>query len=249
MGGVGVARVRLFCRPLPPEGEGALPDATAHHARVLRIAVGDRLRLFDGLGEECDADVLDAGFMCRFGVHERLAARARRVTLVLALPKGKKLDTIIRMVTELGVHAIHLVITERTVARPDLQRGEHRVERLQRIAEEACAQSRQTHAPVIHAPQTLSEACRVAPPEAWKIALWEESTTPLDDVCFGARDVLPEDAWLVIGPEGGLSSHEVEQLGALGYAHATLGATVLRVDTAAVTAVGAVLDRLGLLCR
>jgi 16S rRNA (uracil1498-N3)-methyltransferase len=241
--------VRLFCRPLPSAGEGVLPEATAHHARVLRIAVGDRLRLFDGLGDECDADVIDAGFGCRFGAHERIEARARRVTLVLALPKGKKLDTIVRMVTELGVHAIHLVITERTVARPDAERGEHRVERLQRIAEEACAQSQQTHAPVIHAPTSLSQACGVAPTEAWKVVFWEESTTALDDICPAARDVLPEDAWLVIGPEGGLSAHEIEELATVGFAHASLGPTVLRVDTAAVIAVGAVLDRLGLLCR
>lgn len=232
-----------------------MPAEVAHHARVLRVAAGTTVRLFDGQGHECDAVVIDlqAGVCC-VGQHETVEARARRITLVLALPKGKKLDTIIRMVTELGVHAVKLAVTERTISRPDAQRGEHRVDRLQRIAEEACAQSQQSHVPQVSAPQTLVDACSQAPADAWKIVLWEESTTPLDQVCFRPRSqhtlhTLPDDAWLVIGPEGGLSASEIEAVERLGFVHATLGSTVLRVDTAAVIAVGAVLDRLGLLCR
>jgi 16S rRNA (uracil1498-N3)-methyltransferase len=216
----------------------------------LRLTVGTQLRLFDGQGHECDAELRDvATWRCRVGEHEVIEARARRLTLVLAVPKGKKLDAIIRMVTELGVHAVKLVITERTIARPDQERGDHRVERLQRIAEEACAQSQQTHVPMITAPRPLLEVCGEAPSQAWKLVLWEESTTPLDVACFGRDATLPDDAWLVIGPEGGLSATEIDALADAGFVHATLGPTVLRVDTAAVIAVGAALDRLGLLCR
>jgi 16S rRNA (uracil1498-N3)-methyltransferase len=217
---------------------------------VLRIGAGDRLRLFDGLGRECEAEVLTTeGFVCRIAAHETIDARARRLTLVIALPKGKKLDTIIRMVTELGVHAVRLAITERTIARPDAERGEHRVERLQRIAEEACAQSGQTHVPIISPPASLLEVARHAPATGWKVVLWEESATPLDHACFTNSATLPDDVWLVIGPEGGLAAAEIRALEALGFIHASLGQTVLRVDTAAVVGVAAALDRLGLLCR
>lgn len=245
------ARVRLLSRPLPAPGvDRELSPDVAHHLRVLRLRAGTKLRLFDGQGRECDAELSDVGtWHCVVGDHETIEARARRLTLVLALPKGKKLDTIVRMVTELGVHAVKLAITERTIARPAHERGEHRVERLQRIAEEACAQSRQTHVPTIAPPRALLDVCSEAPTPAWKVVLWEESTTPLDVACFGREATLPDDAWLVIGPEGGLASAEITALEAVGFVHASLGPTVLRVDTAAVIAVGAALDRLGLLCR
>jgi len=250
------ARMRLLSRPLPQPGvDRELSPDVAHHVRVLRLAAGTKLRLFDGQGHECDAELRDVvSWRCNVGDHETITARARRLTLVLAVPKGKKLDTMIRMVTELGVHAVKLAITERTIARPDQERGEHRVERLQRIAEEACAQSQQTHVPTITAPRALLDVCRQAPTQAWKLVLWEESTTPLDVACFGGQpqlldSALPDDVWLVIGPEGGLSAAEIAALAGVGFVHATLGPTVLRVDTAAVIAVGAVLDRLGLLCR
>ena len=250
MGSARAASVRLFARPLPAAGDSLLAKDVAHHARVLRLGVGTLLRLFDGQGHECDAELLDVdAWHCRVEAHETVELRAHRLTLVLAIPKGKKLDTIIRMVTELGVHAVCLVITERTIARPDQERGEHRVERLQKIAEEACAQSQQTHVPTVMAPQMLLAACREVPASACKIVLWEESTTPFDTAFFGHHATLPEDVWLVIGPEGGLPAGEVDALGQLGFTHASLGPTVLRVDTAAVIAVGAALDRLGLLCR
>jgi 16S rRNA (uracil1498-N3)-methyltransferase len=103
--------------------------------------------------------------------------------------------------------------------------------------------------PTIVAPQSLLDACRLAPDAASKIVLWEESTTPLDAVFFGSHAQLPEDVWLVIGPEGGLAQAEIDGLAQLGFGHASLGPTVLRVDTAAVIGVGAALDRLGQLCR
>jgi 16S rRNA (uracil1498-N3)-methyltransferase len=258
---------RLYAPELPDaRGTLALPSESLHHARVLRLAQGDEVELFDARGRSAKARLLGAAAKARELVCEHEPARyvpapEPAVHVVLGLPKPDKLDEIVRMLTELGVSSIELVVCERTLhPRP-------RVPRLERITREACAQSGQPYAPTLVAseplpieaqnptqigvraegqrPRTLLQACEIisknAPAQAERWVLWESSRRPRQR----RENPLGHPVWVVIGPEGGLAEHEVSALEELGFAQASLGPAVLRVDTAAVTAASLALDRVG----
>lgn len=224
--------------------EIALGDDAAHHARVLRLGVGAAIVLFDGSGREAHATVIGAAPL-RAAHDAPIASLPDRPTvqLVQVLPKGKKIDAIVRMVTELGVDAIHLAISERAVSRPDVDRGQGRVERLARIAREASRQARRRTLPEVHPPATLEEVIHRAPDSADRLVFWENATSPLP-ARLASRDV-----WVVVGPEGGLSHTEVKNLEEQGWGAVRMGMTILRVETAAPVAVALILDRSGRLCR
>src|SRR5277367_4957665 len=87
--------------PLRVEGDAF------HHLRVLRVAVGDTLEVFDGKGHAFEAEVLSvepSAALLRLG-KLRTDARGRPVSLVQALPKADKLELIFQKGTELGAHA------------------------------------------------------------------------------------------------------------------------------------------------
>jgi len=225
---------------LPAEGGRVRLDAGAsRHARVLRLREGDSVRLFDGRGGEAEARIvtLDADVMeCDAGALERVEAPRPRVVLVQCVPKGEKLDSIARMATELGVAAIHLATSERVIARPGADRALPRLERLERIVREAARQSSRAHVPdvVPHAP--LAEVAARAPSDAARVIPWERSTVELETALGRGK----AEAWIVVGPEGGLAEGEVRALARLGWAECSLGPTVLRVETAAPVAIALV---------
>jgi 16S rRNA (uracil1498-N3)-methyltransferase len=240
---------RLFAPELPKEGGTLrLPVESVRHAQVLRLRAGDRVLLFDAAGSEADAEILEAdrGVMtCRAEVSRSVPERTRRLTLLLGVPKAPKLETIVRMMTELGVHALCFALTERSV--PKLAHDSPKLDRLKRIAREACAQSGQARALEIHAPEDLASVAARVPADAVRVVFWENATQSLEAAFASFGAAAPHDVWAVVGPEGGLAAAEVEQLEKLGYQRVGLGEGILRVDTAAVVTSALLLDRMGLL--
>ncbi len=237
---------RLYARELGTEGGELTLDATAtRHAKVLRLGVGDPVILFDGRGNEAKATVVQSsdGLVCR--IEKRIERREQRALLVLCqcLPKGGKLDDIVRAATELGVSAVHPVSSERSVPRPPAERAMGKLDRLERIAREASRQSLRSDVPDVLAPAPFDEVLARAPADAARLMFVPREGAELDVVC-------PRDAssvWLLIGPEGGLSPIEIERARSAGFAAVDLGAGVLRVETAAVAALALVAHRVGLL--
>jgi 16S rRNA (uracil1498-N3)-methyltransferase len=242
---------RLGVESLPAGGgRMKLDPAAAKHARVLRMAAGTPVQLYDGQGQRARGRIISARgpeFVCEVSPPEVVAREGRRVTLIQAMPRGPRMETIVRMATEVGVEAIRPATSERSVTAPSRSRLGHRLGRLQRIAREACAQSGRARAPGIHRPEPLLDAAGRAPEGARRIVFWEQSTRELNAALGigGEGDLGPdEEVWMVVGPEGGLSGDEVARLGGIGYRDAGLGPAVMRVETAAVVAVALVLDRL-----
>ncbi len=233
---------RLFARALPASGgEVRLDPTAARHAKVLRLAVGDAVVLFDGAGREAQGcvEALDGELVCRVGPL-RVATRAGpAIVLCQCLPKGGKLDDIVRASTELGVRAVHLVTSERTVPRPDEPRAQKRLERLAAVAREAARQSGRADVPDLIAPAPLAEVLARAPEDATRLAFAPEGERALESVAAAPA------AWVLVGPEGGLAQGELELARAAGFAVLGLGPTVLRVETAAVVALALVSHHLG----
>ena len=234
--------VRRLYVPTLPEAGGVLTldESGARHVRVLRLRSGDDVELFDGAGRSAQARILSLGDVVECEASPPIAAADAhtRVVLLLAIPKGSKLDDCVRMATELGVAAIWLMQAERSVPRWDPKRARSRVDRLTRIAAEAAAQCERADIPVIDGPKPCAEWLRVVP-------------AGVHGVVFGARAeeafTLPEtteQVWCAIGPEGGFSDAELGAFDAAGFDLASLGRWILRVDTAVSAALTLVQDRL-----
>ncbi len=239
---------RLFAANLPElGGEVELAeDVTGHARQVLRLAAADDVVLFDGKGREARAKITEASgprLRCEAEPSFVPKGESLRIHLIQSLPKGSKIDDIVRMCTELGVASIHLVSSERSV--PELgDRAAKRVERLSKIAREAARQSERATVPEIHTPVSLAEAAARAAADDLKIVFWEDHRGDVAVHQGAARDGVLQDVWIVIGPEGGFSASEVRPLVDAGFVLAGLGPTVLRVETAAPVAVALVRDRL-----
>jgi 16S rRNA (uracil1498-N3)-methyltransferase len=222
----------------PGAGVLGLTDADAHHLRdVLRLSAGDEIVVVDGIGAaivRLDATTPDVTGTCI----RRLPARSiPRVTLAPALAKGDKTDTVVRQATELGVARIVPFAAERSVLRLEGAKAEVRAERWRRVAAEAAKQSQRVDVPVIVGPVRVADlpdalvGCTV-------LVCWEDASGAPGIGEALERAAVSEDGEVavVVGPEGGLTPGEVALLVEAGALPVSLGATILRTETAAVVA-------------
>lgn len=161
-----------------------------------------------------------------------------QITLAQAIPKGKKMDDIIRMACELGVNDIIPVITERCVTRLDDVMAEKKATRWQAISHAAAKQSRAPYPTTIHKPAGISSFANSANTDL-RIVMWEGEVKTLKETL--TIHPAPKSIMVLIGPEGGLTAMEVETLKSYGFETATFGAKILRTETAGVAAVSALL--------
>jgi 16S rRNA (uracil1498-N3)-methyltransferase len=146
------------------------------------------------------------------------------LTLAQALPKGDKLDEIVRACTEIGVSRFLLFPSERTIVRWDEKKKIEKLHRLETIAREAAEVSYRTRLPIIELAKDLAEVLRIEP-NAIVLSEVEGVSEPLKSA-GGAMTI-------IVGPEGGWASKELAMIGARGV---TLGPRVLRVDHAGAAA-------------
>ena len=208
----------------------------SHHlARVLRLRAGDTVVAVDGSGRELTVR-LDtvapevAGTIVSVGARNTESPFA--ITLVQAVPKGGKLETVIRAATELGVACVAPVLTTRSVVRLDAARAASRLERWQRVAREAAKQCGRSRLPAIEPPRPLAEwIAGPADDRTLRLCLWEEERAPLADA-LTALAPTPTSAIVIVGPEGGLTPDEVETARRAGWRIAGFGPRLLRTETA-----------------
>jgi 16S rRNA (uracil1498-N3)-methyltransferase len=239
-----MARRRLFAPQLPAAaGKLTLDEASRHHAQVLRLHEGDELRLFDARGTEANARVVRSDrreLSCQVELPELMPTPAERLQLAVCVPKAAKLELIVRMATELGVSGVQLVASERAV--PRYNSDAPKLERLQRIAIEACAQSEQAYAPELQGPMPLCDALASIASGSLKLACVERSDVSRSMPLSAAQGVAL--VWVLVGPEGGFAADELELLVKHDIAAISLGRSILRVETACVAACALLLDRM-----
>jgi 16S rRNA (uracil1498-N3)-methyltransferase len=208
-------------------------EETHHLARVLRLGPGDVVTAADGRGGAWQVRLLSLGESATgeiVGAASLAAESPLAISLVQAVAKLDRMDTIVRATTELGVARILPALTERTVVRLDTARWRERARRWQRVAREATKQCGRALVPIVEAPRPLAEWLATEDPADLRLCFWEVDGTPLGPVLGGRRR--PERARVIVGPEGGLTSEEVASARAAGYETITLGRRILRTDTA-----------------
>lgn len=222
--------------PLKAGTRHVLPETVATHVtRVLRLAAGDPITLFDGSGSDFEATI-EARQRTEVTVTVGPATMVDResplrVLLLQGVSRGARMDTVMQKATELGVHGIQPVHTRRTVVRLDAERGENRLQHWQRVVVSACEQCGRSVVPVVHPPRDLVEAVATLPPDMVRLQLDPAGQTSLEQLLGEASAVA-----LAIGPEGGFTPEEREMLGRAGFSALGLGPRILRTETAPLTA-------------
>jgi 16S rRNA (uracil1498-N3)-methyltransferase len=179
------------------------------------------------------------------GVTARDTESPFSITLVQGLPKGDKLETIIRAATELGVARVAPAITARTVVRLDAARGAARLARWERVAREAAKQCGRARLPVIDAARPLVEwIAEPADTTVLRLCFWEEARAPLADVVTTLAEP-PAGAMVIVGPEGGLTRDEVDTARRAGWRVTGFGPRLLRTETAGPAIVAALQFKFG----
>jgi 16S rRNA (uracil1498-N3)-methyltransferase len=229
---------------LAPEQELRLPDAAAAHAvRVLRLAAGDQLTIFNGQGGEYAARILTSG---RDGVRIRVEAwhdlereSPLQITLLQGISRGERMDIIVQKATELGVARIVPLQCERSVVKLDAVQAGKKREHWLAVAIGACEQSGRNQLPEIAAVQRLDAACHdVAQSGMARFTLdvaGPQSLLAAARATLHGGDVLKQVA-LLIGPEGGLGDNELVNAEHHGFIGVRLGPRVLRTETAPLAA-------------
>ena len=229
--------IRLFVPHAQP-GNVTLEGERFHYVtRVLRLDVGAGLEVFDGRGSKFEAKVVrrDEGQVTLTLGAPQEVPPSRPVTVVQGLPKADKLELVLQKGTELGASAFVPASCARSVVKLDGKEAA-KVQRWQRIVEEAARQCGRADVPVVHAPVPVTRLG--LGPEVGVLVLDEEERALPLSAAVAAWPGRP--LALVIGPEGGLSREEVSALVATGAVAVTLGKRVLRTETAALAALAVI---------
>jgi 16S rRNA (uracil1498-N3)-methyltransferase len=214
----------------------ALPDRAAQHVRVLRLAPGATITLFEGDGAEYAAELVEVG---KRSVSALVRARREvtresplQILLAQGLCSGERMDLAIQKATELGVAAIQPVLAARSIVRLSNERQERREQHWRNVAVAACEQCGRNTVPEVRPLVPLHEF--LAHPRAELSIL----LSPASDASL--RALAPATRIeLLIGPEGGLTPHEREAAVSAGFSGVRFGPRTLRTETAPLAAIAA----------
>lgn len=218
-----------------------LPASGADHlVRVLRMQVGQPLTVFNGDGRDHAAEVTRID---KRGVAVRItsagvaisAESPLRITLAQGIARGEKMDWIVQKATELGVHQIVPVITERTEVKLDAERAHRRVAHWQAVVTSACEQSGRAVVPVVAPTIRLVDWCARLDNDA-DVRL---TLDPQSQLSPRELDLAGHSTTLIVGPEGGLSKNDLALLTKADFRGVRLGPRIMRTETAGIAAITA----------
>lgn len=225
--------------------ELSLDEKASHHlAKVLRVAIQEKITLFNGQGGEFEAVVIAIDKktvrvnLIKFIDKERESPI--HICLAQGIARGEKMDFIIQKAVELGVNCIVPLNTERSNVKLNQEREAKRLQHWQSIIISACEQSGRNHLPQLMAPMRLSQWLEQAKYD-YQFVLSPHVNTKLSSIKIVAQQSLS----LLIGSEGGLSEKEIALAQQQGFITLNLGPRVLRTETASLAALAVIQSNFG----
>ena len=211
-----------------------------HIRNVLRLNRGDRIGLLDGRGNSSMAQIDSIN---PYSVTVKVLTCGStpdgpgvKLIIAQAFLKDKKMDDLVRQMTELGTTVWIPFCSERSVSRPDSRRLRARLDRWRKITHEALKQCRRARAMDIEPADSFDDVLLRAKSCDLRILFWENETRPLSFNEMTPRGIEINQIIAILGPEGGFSSGEVDMAKAKGFVTVGLGPRTLRTETATVTA-------------
>jgi len=235
-----MAAPRILVPPFTPAMRVLdVPRAEAHHLiHVLRLAVGDEVRVFDGVGREWVGRIAAIGSKTASIeiAHETTPAAEPhvRLTLAIGLLKGDQMDAVVRDATMLGASKIVPLVTAHVSVPARAWKSATVLERWRRVAIASATQCGRAVVPEI---SPVSKFATYVEPAAEPVFMCVEprlATAGVEGVGQGngKTRTRPTAATILVGPEGGWSQAEVDQARAAGATLVHLGPRTLRAETA-----------------
>lgn len=224
-------------------------EAFGHVVRVLRLIQGDAISVFNGDGFDYLARLTEvAKKSARIEIVDKSeVANESPLDLHLGqvISRGDRMDFTLQKSVELGVRSITPLFSERCGVKLSGERLQKRVAQWQKIVVSACEQSGRAYVPKVNDAIEL-DTFLAQSTHALKLNLHPRAehsimTLPMADLAEQHQSKVR----LLIGPEGGLSSEEIDKASTRGYTDVLLGPRVLRTETAALTAITALQCRFG----
>lgn len=217
------------------EGNDAL-----HIAKSLRMRKGECLTVCDTKGFDYSC-IISAVSDQRIELEIREKTKTKTepsvfVTLYQCLPKGDKMDLVVRQAIECGVCRIVPVLSSNCVSRPDQKALEKKCERWQKIANEAAGQCGRGILPKVDNPLSLKQVAKAIENDDKSFFCYELGGKP-----FESLDASCSKLSVIIGPEGGFTLDEATLLQTSGAIATTLGPRILRTETAPLVALTAIM--------
>ncbi|MCC2032241.1 16S rRNA (uracil(1498)-N(3))-methyltransferase [Microbacterium allomyrinae] len=222
-----------------------LTGAEAHHAAaVRRVRTGEQVTIGDGRGTWLSGEVESVApreVIVRISSRADVPAPTRRLVLVQALAKGDRDELAVQAATELGVDEIVPWQAARSVSRWDAAKAQKGRDRWAGIVREAAKQAHRAWVPEVGALATTAQLSALAA-SAVVLVLEPNAEEALTSLALDDRE---DDVVMVVGPEGGIASDELDALARGGAQLVRLGDTVLRTSTAGPAALAVVSAAIG----
>ena len=228
---------RFFVNEIDENNIVLTGDDARHIGRSLRMKPGEAVTVCCcGTDYFCTIDRITPDEVCLSLLEKQICAAEPDIELTLfqAVPKLDKLEYIIQKSVELGVSRIVPVLTRRCISRPDPKDFAKKLQRLNKIAEEAAKQSGRGIIPVVEPMVGLNGMLEMIKSIDRTILLYEEQ----GGCRFGEVELSDiRSAALIVGSEGGFDREEAERIVNAGATQVWLGKRILRCETAPITAI------------
>lgn len=220
---------RVFIEGAPSDGPFELPkDELDKFRKVLRLSSGDAIAVLPGNGSLIRCR-LEGRSAVPEGVEWPNTESKREVWIAQALPKADRLETVVRMGTELGVSRFLIFPSRRSVAVWEPTKRNDKLRRLRSIVREAAEQSYRCLLPTVEWVDSLKTILE----QPTTTLVLSEMETEQKSLCSALRSVSGGPICLVTGPEGGWNAQELAKIGDRGF---SMGPLVYRTDTASLVA-------------
>ncbi|HJN85514.1 MAG TPA: 16S rRNA (uracil(1498)-N(3))-methyltransferase [Patescibacteria group bacterium] len=211
------------------------PEESKQIKNVLRLSAGDRILVLDNRGNTYTVEISKSDNKTLKGniIEKQFQKPGNKFSISLgqALTKGSKIDFIIQKATELGVENITFIETERSVVKYKNVQAKDKLKRWEKIAKEAAEQSHRLTIPNVSCHRNLEDFCKTNENAGLKLIFWEEEKEKKLRDCL-KNDIGISRLSILIGPEGGFSSKEIELTRKFGFISVGLGPRILKTETA-----------------
>ena len=227
-------------------------DDIKHIVKVLRLSLKDKLEISDSFEYEYIGEIdyisQDRINLLIVEKNKFLREPVNKFDLFQGMPKAGKMEYIVQKTVEIGVNRIIPVFTERSVPQ-EKKNSNNKVERWQKISDEAAKQCKRGLIPTIGEPIHFSAMLDVL--KAYDFIIFPYENEKGTTLKAALRDIAAKKLQaekksfgsyaIIIGPEGGFSTYEAEALAKIGAYSVSLGKTILRTETAGAVAIAMIM--------